>query len=421
MDRFYRSRIVLAAVLLVLTGALGTAARHARGAVKMDPKADEVIQRVSDYFGRLKSFRVTVVNTMNIKGRGRTQQVVREYAVAMQRPNRLAVTQKTVVKGQRPGRIEGSVLSDGKRVYIYVSRSGEYMVRNAPATMDGILDKTDANAILGGVSLIGALLRTSPHDSILDGGLEGRYKGIETVGGVRCHHMKFLQKQVDWDVWVATGERPLVLKVAPDLTKVLASNRAGQPDKVDMTLRFDPWETDTNIPDKTFTFIAPAGARKVASLFEKRHPLLGKPAPGFKVNLLDGGQADLAQHKDKAVVILDFWATWCGPCVRALPIISEVAAAYRKKGVAFYAVNLRESPEAVRRFLKKYKITCAVAMDADGRVASLYGVTSIPQTVIVGRDGTVQAVHVGFNPDLKRMLQTQLDTLMAGKYLAPEE
>ncbi|MBU4330247.1 MAG: TlpA family protein disulfide reductase [Acidobacteria bacterium] len=75
------------------------------------------------------------------------------------------------------------------------------------------------------------------------------------------------------------------------------------------------------------------------------HPLLGTPAPLFKLPLLDEGEFDLSQQKDKNIVILDFWATWCGPCKSAMPIIIEVAEEYKDRGVVLITVNLGKVPK----------------------------------------------------------------------------
>src|SRR5262245_10430958 len=71
-----------------------------------------------------------------------------------------------------------------------------------------------------------------------------------------------------------------------------------------------------------------------------RSPGTGQRAPAFRAPLLDGGQLELAQLQGKKVVVLDFWASWCGPCVESLPVIADVVREY--DGVAFYAVNQEE-------------------------------------------------------------------------------
>ena len=146
--------------------------------------------------------------------------------------------------------------------------------------------------------------------------------------------------------------------------------------------------------------------------------LMGQPAPDFELDLVAGGKVKLSELKDKSVVILDFWATWCPPCRKSLPVVAEVAKSYKEKGVAFYAVNLREDVEKVKKFLEAQKLDLAAALDKDGAVAKSYLVSGIPQTVIVGKDGTVQVVHVGASPDLKERLTKDLDALLAGEKLA---
>lgn len=146
--------------------------------------------------------------------------------------------------------------------------------------------------------------------------------------------------------------------------------------------------------------------------------LVGKPAPAISLDLLDGGKFNLADHKDKNIVVLDFWATWCPPCRMSMPILVRVLDKYKDKGVVFYAVNEADEPDSIRAFQKKLDLKFAVALDKDKSVARKYALEGIPQTVIVGKDGTVQAVHVGVGPELDKQLTKELDTLIAGKKLA---
>jgi len=121
------------------------------------------------------------------------------------------------------------------------------------------------------------------------------------------------------------------------------------------------------------------------------------------------------------VVILDFWASWCPPCVRGLPVVTKAANEYKDKGVVFYAVNVREDRQTIGKFLDEKKLDCPVALDKDGKVGDLYGVEGIPQTVLIGKDGRVQSVHVGFAPQVEKTLREELDALVAGKDLGTEK
>jgi thiol-disulfide isomerase/thioredoxin len=136
---------------------------------------------------------------------------------------------------------------------------------------------------------------------------------------------------------------------------------------------------------------------------------------------LDGKPIDLATHLGKDIIMLDFWATWCGPCVRAMPDVDGVAKKFKDKGLVFYAVNSGEDAETIRAFLVEAKLDPNVAMDQERKVGPLYGVEGIPQTVLIGKDGKVQVVHVGFSPDLGKELTKNVEDLIAGKDLAKEE
>ncbi|MFA6560048.1 MAG: TlpA disulfide reductase family protein, partial [Candidatus Obscuribacterales bacterium] len=114
-------------------------------------------------------------------------------------------------------------------------------------------------------------------------------------------------------------------------------------------------------------------------------------------------------------VVLDFWATWCPPCRQALPILAEVTKAYEAKGVKFYAVDLKEEPGKIEAFLRSQGLQINVALDKDGKAAAAYKVEGIPQSVIIGKDGLVKVVHVGFGGDLKTRLASELDSILNEK------
>ena len=126
--------------------------------------------------------------------------------------------------------------------------------------------------------------------------------------------------------------------------------------------------------------------------------LLGKDAPIFKLKTLDGNEFDLGQQKG-SVVVLDFWATWCGPCIKSLPGLIDVMSQFPADKVKLVGLNQAEAPEQVKRFLSAHQWKLDVVLDASQRVAKQYGVDGIPHTVIVGPDGKVAWVQTGATPD----------------------
>ena len=128
--------------------------------------------------------------------------------------------------------------------------------------------------------------------------------------------------------------------------------------------------------------------------------LVGKAAPDFSLETLDGKTVKLSEHKG-SVVVVDFWATWCPPCRKSLPHIQEMSADKDLvgKGLKVLAVNAQEEKDKAESFVKKNSYSFTVPLDKEGAAMKEYMVRGIPTTVIVGRDGSIKKVFVGFGPD----------------------
>jgi thiol-disulfide isomerase/thioredoxin len=249
-------------------------------------------------------------------------------------------------------------------------------------------------------------------------------------------HVRGVQADgVAWSIWVAKEPekvRPLRLKV--DLTKVVVGNNdEGFPDgfSYELDLRFPQWRSDGELDNSVFTFKPSQEVKKFESLKaliasmqaeEAMHPLTGKEAPDFTTNLLDGTAFQLSKLRGK-VVVLDFWASWCGPCVQAIPVVTEVAQSMADAGVELYAVNVGESKDEINDFLKKIKITAPIVLDPESEIAEAYQTTAIPQTILIGKDGRIEVVHIGFDgvDTFRQQLTEQLKVLVEGGKIATPE
>ncbi len=132
--------------------------------------------------------------------------------------------------------------------------------------------------------------------------------------------------------------------------------------------------------------------------------LIGRPAPDFDLELLSGDRFSLSALKGK-VVVLDFWASWCAPCMQSLPNVAEAMAAFPAEQAEFAAVNLQQTRAEIEDALRRLKLSIPVVLDRDGKAAEKYGATSIPYTIVIGRDGNVSHVFVGSGPRLQENLQ----------------
>lgn len=145
--------------------------------------------------------------------------------------------------------------------------------------------------------------------------------------------------------------------------------------------------------------------------------LVGKAAPEVALELLNGGMFRIADYRGK-VLVLDFWATWCGPCMQAMPQIDEAVNAFDPGKVALVAVNLQESADQIRPTLERLGIEPAVALDIDGVAASRYQATAIPQTVIIDQQGVIRRLYVGSGGNLKEQLTQAIEATLNG---SPDE
>ncbi|CAN5227367.1 hypothetical protein BH10PLA2_BH10PLA2_30440 [soil metagenome] len=146
----------------------------------------------------------------------------------------------------------------------------------------------------------------------------------------------------------------------------------------------------------------------------KSSPLVGQPAYPFKLPMLDGPEYDLAAQKGK-IVVLDFWATWCGPCMQTAPLFEEVMSHFVGRDVELIGVNMEEQPEQIKSIMQRHKLKFRVALDRDGGVATRYAVTAIPQTVVIGRDGKVVRLFVGGGKKTADALRKTIEELLEEK------
>ena len=130
---------------------------------------------------------------------------------------------------------------------------------------------------------------------------------------------------------------------------------------------------------------------------ERQGLQVGRPAPDFQLSDLNGNQVSLAQFRGK-VVILDFWATWCGPCKIEIPWFEEFERENKDKGFAVLGVAMDDDGwDAVKPFAKERAINYRIVLGND-QVADLYGgLEALPTTLLIDRDGNIAAVHIGLS------------------------
>jgi len=137
---------------------------------------------------------------------------------------------------------------------------------------------------------------------------------------------------------------------------------------------------------------------------------IGRPAPEFELPDLSGSAVSLTQYQGK-IVLIDFWATWCGPCRLTMPVLENLQKEYANE-LVLLAVNLQEPLDEVRQYVAAQRITSRVLLDQEGRVGSTYGSESIPMQVLIDQKGIVRDVQVGFSPSMGSRLRGEVRKLL---------
>jgi cytochrome c biogenesis protein CcmG, thiol:disulfide interchange protein DsbE len=120
----------------------------------------------------------------------------------------------------------------------------------------------------------------------------------------------------------------------------------------------------------------------------------GRPAPALRLQGLDGRPVDLAALRGRPVVV-NFWATWCGPCVREFPLLRRAAAAHRAERLAVVGVLVNDHPDRARAFADRHRATWPTGVDSGAATAARWAAVGLPHTFFVRPDGTLASHQLG--------------------------
>lgn len=140
-------------------------------------------------------------------------------------------------------------------------------------------------------------------------------------------------------------------------------------------------------------------------------PREGFTAPDFTLDLLGGGEVTLSVLRGRPVV-LNIWATWCGPCREEMPAIEKVYRSYEELGLVVIGLNLtsQDSERAVSDFVRELDLTFPIALDRDGSVGNRYQLMGLPTTFFIDSQGVIQSVVVG-GPMSETLIQSRVEAL----------
>jgi peroxiredoxin len=137
----------------------------------------------------------------------------------------------------------------------------------------------------------------------------------------------------------------------------------------------------------------------------------GAPAAAFQLPAALGDPVSLADLKGQ-VVLINFWASWCGPCRQEMPVLDQLYRRYKAAGFTLLGVNVEPKSADALGFLKATPVSFPILFDTQSKVSTLYEVSGMPSTVIVDRKGNVRYVHHGYKPGDESEYQDQIRSLL---------
>lgn len=128
---------------------------------------------------------------------------------------------------------------------------------------------------------------------------------------------------------------------------------------------------------------------------------IGKPAPDFTLKSMKGTNLNLTEQRGN-IIVINFWASWCGPCRKEMPILQSFYEKYEDLGVSVWGINVEQENQAGRDFLADLNLTFPILFDATNTISATYQVEAMPTTVIIDRDGLVRYVYQGYKPGYEK-------------------
>lgn len=414
-------------------GGVATAQVPAEGLTRGDQQTgerkyfEEAIRPLTKIIADSKSSRVTIESTVRTMLAGQvTGSEKQVYQVASLGPNKFRIQYKTDSEAFQ-------LVSDGSQLFAILGEVGFFRALPPKSLQEVVASLALPIGPYPEPIMALSLAGVDPSQTLMSDMSSLKIVNRDNYEGTPAVLLRGVQEDgVGWALWVATESgnvRPLRMKV--DLTPVLrVSNQLPDAFSYEVDFKFTSWKLGIDLAPEFFSHRPSPKDRQFESLEayyrfvtegDLPHRLLGKTAPSFAAQSIDGKLFKFEDLKGK-VVVLDFCASWCSPCLEFMPIVSEVSTSLAGKGVVAYAVNVGEDRDTASNFVTKIGLTLPVLVDADGSIAESYGAIAIPQTVLIDRDGRIQAVHVGIDrPEaFREKLLKQLNALLNGENLGGE-
>lgn len=248
------------AISLTMVCALGLAnsAYGAEDASTIEPEAAQVLQQMSDYLGSFEQFKFRSENTIDrVMRSGQQLQMSAHVDIAIQRPNRFRVNRRGDI-------VDQEFYFDGKTLTLYGKRVNYYATMTASETVDINTALDLAREEVGVIAPASDLVYQDAYQGLMEDVESGIYVGTSTIDGVEVHQLAFRGSEVDWQIWIEKGDKPLPRKYL-----ITSKWIAGAPQ---FTAVFSDWDTSATLEDALFQFSPPPEAEEIEFIRSRANP-----------------------------------------------------------------------------------------------------------------------------------------------------
>ncbi len=369
------------------TNPLQTATRTLGVAETLDAK--ELLKKVGETYRDLKSYQFEFTLLTELRSKAGRKSIETNVALWASRPGKLRV----MISG---GLGELQVFSNGSESWVFVPLLNQYTRQAADSSNKPAEERISRFAAIA-TKVLEQFEKISSNASV------ARILRTENLpigdDEVECQVVEVeLEEQEPGEKRMRTywidPPRNLVLK-AVQFDKL--PDGAADALETEITTTFKKAKVNEALPDSAFVFQPPAGAKEVAE-FRGARPAaieIGSEAADFQLKDLDGGEVQLKSLRGK-VVLLNFWASWCGPCRLEMPVIERLHQQFHEKGLRVFGVN-DEDIDTIRDYLSEREYSFPTLVDAEQRVMALYRIRGIPTMVVIDREGKIAQYRLGLS------------------------
>jgi thiol-disulfide isomerase/thioredoxin/outer membrane lipoprotein-sorting protein len=403
--------VVIALLLITPTFAQSTqpAPADEQAASKISPAAQEVLDGIKSGYSDLKSLQVSGDVSINLDAAGDKEAKTTSFTGTFEAPAKFR------------HEMQGDVLlvSNGEKANFFMIDTKKFATFDAPTARTALGDLPGDFTMALTLQNPSILLALLPDPST---GLTNIGDTIEREADVTLDGKSFQALRIKTDgqdvLALVDPQTHLLRQLAVDVKSRLVNKGVPDVKNAMITINYKTSQKDAAIPADAFAWTPPADAIEVkpgssagAVGNEEIMALIGQPAPAFSLKNEQGDTVSLESLKGK-VVVLDFWATWCGPCRISLPYLDALNKDLAPKGAKIFAVNCGETLEQAQSYFKSQNLTVPILLDPESNVENAYKISGIPSTIIIGKDGIVKKVFVGFGPGLENEIRAQVEAAL---------